>query len=175
MATTEERTEALAEALGVNKWQVDRVLPNYAPYYDLTEEDMEGAGCFRVSVETENSSEESLWIVATEDEANRLAKRIIRSSVCYDLIEGARKTGGVMKEMAPVCNGLWQVGVDLLVHQLNTATLSRALVSIIEMRYPGGWERYMEDAIDQMGIDYFLSPYGEDGKPLGGGLKAYRV
>ena len=175
MATTIERREALAKSLGVENWQVFSTSPTLAYYYDLADEDMEGAGCFRVSVETNDSSEESYWIVATEVEADKLAKRIIRSSVCYDPLDELRRTDGVMGEMAPVCNLLWQAGVDLLVHQLNTATLSRALVRIIEMRYPGGWGKYTKDAIERMGRDHFLSQYGEEGRPLGNGLTAYRV
>lgn len=175
MATTNERIESLAKSMGVDKWQVEKIDPREVPFYDIQESQMCGAECFKVSVNTENESQESYWIVANDQEAAELSKAAVFASLGYDTLDCVTESGGIMGKMAPVCRELRGVGVDLLVNGILYGALNRALSIIIEDHYPGGMKAYTKEAIQSRGRDYFLSQYGDEGRPLGNGLTAYRV
>jgi hypothetical protein len=175
MATTDERIEALAKSISVDKWQIEKIDPREVPFYNIQESQMCGAECFKASVNTENESQESYWIVASDQEAEELTKVAVFASLGYDTLDCVTASGGIMGKMAPVCRELRQVGVDLLVNGVMYGALNGAMSIIIENHYPGGMKAYTEEAIQSRGRDYFLSQYGDEGRPLGNGLTAYRV
>lgn len=175
MATTNERIDALAKSLGVDKGLVKKIDPKEVPLYDIQDSQMCGAECFMVSASTENEGEGSYWIVANDQEAEELSRATVLASLGYDALDCVVASGGIMGKMAPVCRELRNVGVDLLVNGVQYAGLNRAMAIIIKDNYPGGLEAYTREAIRSRGRDYFLSQYGDEGRPLGDGLAAYRV